>query len=83
MNKATVIRTHGELRTELDHKPTLEEAQQIVGGYIEYVKVKEGTLVVNEEGRLLGLPYNDVASKMYGGIIVGNVILLQGWRGVA
>ena len=38
---------------------TLEAFQKAVGGYIETVTVfRDLVLIVNEEGRILGLPYN-------------------------
>ena len=69
----------------LDHRPTLKEAQLIVGGWIEFVKVKGKTLVVDEEGRMKNKPVNrqitnKYGSQIYGGYIVGDVIVLEGWR---
>jgi len=88
---AVVARVDGTL-TELDHRPTLEEAQQIVDGYIELVKARDTvgqlvTLVVNEDGKPQNLPTNKYITKIYGpsiynGIIVGNVIILRGWKTV-
>lgn len=38
---------------------TLESLQEYVGGYIEAVSIGHGvTVICNEDGRLLGLPYN-------------------------
>lgn len=38
---------------------TLEALQEIVGGYIETVTATRDLVIIcNEEGRLLGLPYN-------------------------
>lgn len=38
---------------------TLEELQATVGGYIETVTLAaDAAIICNEEGRLLGLPYN-------------------------
>ena len=38
---------------------TLEALQQAVGGYIETVTLSaDAAIICNEEGRLLGLPYN-------------------------
>ena len=38
---------------------TLEALQEIVGGYIETYRVATDlTIICNEEGRLLGLPFN-------------------------
>jgi len=91
VNKATVVKVDGSTQ-ELDHRPTLKEAQEIVGGWIELVKAKDHwgnkvTLVVDEEGK----PKNKFESKsitmvygqsIYGGYIVGDVIILEGWRTV-
>lgn len=91
MNKATVVNVDGSVK-ELDHRPPLKEAQKIVGGYIELVKAKDHwgnsvTLVVGEEGKLKGRPENKAITSVYGqsiygGYIVGNVIVLEGWRTV-
>ena len=38
---------------------TLEAMQEFVGGYIEAVTLPDGKVIIcNEEGKLLGLPYN-------------------------
>ncbi len=82
MSKATVYKTDGTNYT-LDHRPTLEEAQKIVGGYIEMVNVGHGkTLVVDEEGRLKSKEINAEGCKLYPGVIVGDIIVLEGWRNV-
>lgn len=58
---------------------TLAEMQAIVGGYIEIVpsRIEDGmVLVVNEDGKLLGLPANALASgHCPGDVLVGNVLL--------
>ena len=89
MKRAYIIRVNGT-KTELDHCPTMEEARKVIGGYVELVKAREGagklvTLVVNEDGKPLGLPTNrevikTYGSSIYGGFIVGDVIVLEGWR---
>jgi hypothetical protein len=81
MGKATIIKVDGT-KQEMSHRPTLEESQKIVGGYIELVRCSKGkTLVVNEEGLLHHLPMNPEAMKYYPySLIVGNVILLEGWQ---
>ena len=60
-------------------RPSLEEAQAIVGGLIEIV-IDDGEkqLIVNKEGLLLGLPFNETASGMTGRYIVGPALLLAG-----
>lgn len=51
---------------------TLEDLQCIVGGYIETVTFAEDcTLIVNEEGKLQGLPVN---FRIFGGVIVGTAL---------
>lgn len=66
--------------------------QKAVGGYIEvipgFVKFRDEECVAfcNEEGKLNGLPYNDVATMLWHGqfsfpvndILVGNVIVITG-----
>lgn len=61
---------------------TLEELKSVVGGYIEIVPFELGySMVVNEEGKLLNLPINVIATKIYRAsrntddFIVGNVLI--------
>ena len=82
MNKATIARADGTEQA-LDHRPSLKEAQDIVGGYIELVSVGGGkTLVVDEEGLLKNKPMNHAGSRLYGGMIVGDIIILEGYKTV-
>ena len=84
MGKATIIKVDGT-EQELDHRPTLKEAQEIVGGYIELLPLRKTklTLVLNEEGKLHGLLRNDRASTIFKPWeLVGNVIVLEGWKTV-
>lgn len=48
--------------TEIE--PTLEAMQEVVGGYVELVRVGDLDLWVNEEGILEGLPLNRVIVGM-------------------
>lgn len=44
---------------------TLAEMQGFVGGYIEALPLHDGRVMwLNEEGKLIGLPYNAVADLM-------------------
>lgn len=74
--------------TEVDVKPmngtdfSLTELQDFVGGYIEIIQLKDGnTMVVNDEGKLLGLPMNATATQLYrnsfgcADYIVGNALV--------
>ena len=61
--------------------PTLEEAQKIVGGYVEMVRSPTNPdiqILVNEEGLLRGLPFNESATEACGTGIVGPAIILKG-----
>ncbi len=89
MGKATILYADGR-RQELDHRPTLEEAQEIVGGYIEFAHPDNHgrkpqdrlTLVVDEEGIYKCKPTNWQATEIYGRSLVGDAILLEGWQTV-
>lgn len=79
MSKVRVIRADGTREELEDREPTLEELQEVVGGYIEIVRSYQDldeVLVVNEEGRLKGLPINELASLVAKRMIVGDVVVL-------
>lgn len=66
--------------TENIDSPNLETLQKIVEGYIEEVPVpnEKGTvMIVNEDGRMLRLPLNIVATAIMGQPIVGDVVLCK------
>ena len=47
-------------------EPSLKEAQEFVGGYVEGITFPNGDyLIVNEEGKLKNLPYNPEASALW------------------
>lgn len=65
---------------------TLEELQKIVGGYIEVVRLDDGAImIINEEGKLHGLPPNERATRIahaahavaYSDEIVGPVAIIK------
>ena len=64
----------------IERKLTLEEAQELVGGYIEPVRIHDNALclIVNEEGALFSLPLNKKATQL-----VHPHILHSGIRGNA
>lgn len=82
---AVVIKTDGTmdaLYPKNNKVFTLEEQKSVVGGYIEIVQLTEDYLmVINEEGRLLNLPINVIATRVYRAsrntedFIVGNVLI--------
>lgn len=54
-----IIKQPGESAKRIDIDNTLQAFQKAVGGYVETVTLFEDvTLICNEEGRLIGLPYN-------------------------
>ena len=62
-----------------DKPPSLEEAQEFVGGYVEMVRLPDGDqMLVNEEGRLRHLEINHTASELAGQMIVGPAMILRG-----
>lgn len=76
---ATIYKTDG---TEENIQPKngkdfkLKELQPVVEGYIEIVRLRDGRLmIVNEEGMLMKLPYNRIASQIARQPIVGNVLV--------
>ena len=71
--------THNEVIPANGEYFTLEEMQGYVGGYIEFALVRGDNdtlgMVVNEEGMLLGLPLNEIASILsQQGFIFGSVL---------
>jgi hypothetical protein len=80
MEKAQLIKANGEV-TEITPKNntdfSLEELQEYVGGWIEFVPMPNGIiLVVNEEGKLDGLPHNEKATQVFKyDEIVGDAVL--------
>ena len=72
-------------------EPSLKEAQKFVGGYVEGITFPNGDyLIINEEGKLMGLPLNEQASKLWKDtfdndnyitgrkdFVVGNAILIK------
>lgn len=63
---------------------SLEELQMTVGGYIELVSLNSFQyMVLNEEGKIMGLPINEMATLLYSQryyrfeVIVGEVAIVQ------
>ena len=47
-------------------EPSLKEAQEFVGGYVEGITFPNGDyLIISEEGKLMNLPYNPEASALW------------------
>ena len=97
IHKLITIDTKGNIvDTQTKKKPTLEELQSIVDGYIEVIhgmiykldgKEYICQMIVDEEGRIKHKDFNDKATEIYRNsicsattLIVGNVAILIGWR---
>lgn len=62
-----------------DREPTLEEAQNIVGGCVELVELPDGRqLLADEDDIAKGLLFNRTASMLADRRIVGPVLILAG-----
>jgi len=73
-----------EIITDEKKLPTLKEAQEFVGGYIEAITFpNDDLLIINEDGKSKELPYNKDASEVwvyhYGmtDAIVGDALLIK------
>lgn len=84
--KAKILYTNGDIKDVQPKNGTdfsLEELQEIVGGWIQIVNLNDRQiLVINEEGKLDGLPGNELATQVYCiakqpyvDTIVGNALL--------
>lgn len=65
-----VVKKVGQKPTVEEVSGSLEDFQQIVGGYIEIARYEGTLLICNEEGRIYGLSPNITAG---GEVIVGNI----------
>ena len=77
---ATIIKADGrkiETQPKNGRDFKLEELKKIVGGYIEIVTLSDNKImVINEEGKVNGLPINIIATQLFGyDIIVGDVLV--------
>lgn len=74
---ALILRYNGA-NEEVDvHSLTLETMQRIVQGYVELVHLGEGrVLLVNEDARAMGLPFNLSATSLAHTTILGDTIFL-------
>lgn len=83
--KALLISVDGEVSDVVVPRPgELKWLQEQVGGYIEFVDLgTAGSLVVNEEGKIHGLPRNRLATwlaspRLWGGDYIAGPAVLVG-----
>lgn len=78
MTKALIIKTSGETQlVNIAGTNNLEALQSIVGGWIDCVRSETHPVVgyVNDEGLMLGLPLNPIATAFFGRVLVGDAVL--------
>lgn len=73
-------KTRFKITLEEFEEPYFETLGDVVDGWIEQIGILRNEalgfqLVANEEGRLLGLPYNALASRIANRKIVGHAVL--------
>lgn len=57
---------------------SIESLQKAIGGPIDVIRLPDrGRILINDEGAVLGLQVNRIASQLYGQRILGNVVLLE------
>ena len=71
---AQLIKTDGSIVNDVA-VDTLQQQQQLVDGYIEYVYQGDKVFIVNEEGYLRSMDFNAKASEMSGRPLVGDVVV--------
>ena len=78
---AILIKATDEISIVTLEGDTRQAMMEHVAGWLEHVCQRylrsPYCLIVNEEGVLLDLPINNAASLLYGGPIVGNVLILR------
>ena len=83
---ALLIRADGteqEVHPANGKRFSLEELQGFVGGLVELIDVGEGIMWINEEGKLINLPYNEGATGLaapylfWGDYVAGDVLVLS------
>jgi hypothetical protein len=93
MYHLTVINTDGsKVKSSQEHCPDLKQLHEAVGGYIESVpywqewQAEPCVVFCNEEGKLMKLPINEVATVHWrvallpheiDDVLCGNVIIIQ------
>lgn len=71
---SALVKRPGEAPRHVNVSNSLQALQKNVGGYIETVTVAEDLVIIcNEEGRLLGLPYN---CTICGVDFVGSILMV-------
>lgn len=73
--KALVVTTDGEVRAE-NISPEADDIRRIVGGWFDCARAEHYVGYVHDEGLLIGLPINYIASVMFGRILAGDCVVV-------
>ena len=66
MTKVNTQAAEFKIITDKKDEPNLKAAQNFVGGYVEGITFPNGDyLIINEEGKLMGLPLNPEATALW------------------
>ena len=63
-----------------DKAPKLEELQDMVGGIIQVIQLKDKQIIIDEEGKLKGKEFNGEATELWNvtyDVIVGDAVVLS------
>ena len=61
-----------------EQKPTLKEAQELVGGYVAIIDLPDNKqMMVDEDGLLKRKKINEEATAIAGQVIVGDAVVLS------
>ena len=64
--KANTDANEFKIITDSKDEPDLKAAQEFVGGMVEGIQFPNGDyLIINEEGKLMGLPFNQEATALW------------------
>ena len=78
MLKGILLKTNNECEV-IEYENDLDALQNIVDGYIEYVYLQNNMcMIINEEGKLRGMEYNELATRLipFQDFIVGNALIV-------
>lgn len=79
MTRSELKPTHIFIREGRTQRPSLEEAQEMVEGYVTMVRMPNGDQhLLNEEGQIHNLPVNPAASALMTFTVLGNMVILKG-----
>jgi len=84
MKKFQILKTNGDkVSQSFNDNLSLEDLQKIVGGYIEFLPLKDNKfMIVNEDGKCINLPINIQATFIaknsnINDFIVGDVVVID------